>query len=111
MELKDITSKQSEESIELIKAGRRCKVKVYLLNGEYKIIHVFHINQNRVSVSHIEFKEVPNEIIKYLVEDYLDTFESNIYLFTLGDSPIIHIHHEQNKKFMSKEEKAHDYKS
>ncbi|KAB8126939.1 hypothetical protein F9U64_19165 [Gracilibacillus oryzae] len=107
MHLKEITSAYSKESIELIKAGRTCNLKIYLLNDEYKVIHVRSSKQNRVSVSHLSFKKIPEEILKYLVEDFLETYESNVYLFTLGDSPIVHIHHEILNKSFYAEENAH----
>lgn len=111
MHLTEITNKQPKEILLSIKNGRECDVRVFILNDEYKVIHVFYDNQNRVSVSHLNFEKVPSEILQYLTEDYLQTYESNIYLFTLGDGPIVHIHHEINTEIIEKEESAHDYKS
>ncbi len=108
MNLIDITAKQSKDTIELIKAGRDCTLKIYLLNDEYKIIHVYDSLQNRVSVSHLSFNEVPQLIIKYLIEDFLKTYVENVYLFTLTDSPIVHIHHQILNKYFYSEENAHD---
>lgn len=61
----NITSEYSEETIRQIKANRDCTLKIYLLNEEYKVIHVHTSQQNRVSVSHLSFNEVPQVIIKY----------------------------------------------
>lgn len=107
MKLIDITSEQSEDTIELIKAGRDCTLKIYLLNDEYKVIHVYASLRNRVSVSHLLFNEVPQVIIKYLIEDFLKTYVENVYLFTLGDSPIVHIHQQILDNYFYSEENAH----
>lgn len=109
MELKNITSKQSKEVLTLIKSGRDCTVKVYLLNDEYKIIHTYSDQHNWVSVSNLSFEKVPSEILKYLVEDFLGTYESNVYMFTNGDSPIVHIHQQILDKHFYAEENAHEH--
>ncbi|MEA0565124.1 hypothetical protein [Lysinibacillus irui] len=108
MNLVDITAKQSKDTIELIKAGRDCTLKIYLLNDEYKVIHVYDSLQNRVSVSHLLFNKVPQVIIKYLIEDFLETYVENVYLFTLADSPIVHIHQQVLDRYFYSEENAHD---
>lgn len=82
MKLIDITSEQLEDTIELIKAGRDCTLKIYLLNDEYKVIHVYASLQNRVSVSHLLFNEVPQMIIKYLIEDFLKTYRENVFIYS-----------------------------
>lgn len=107
MNLTDITSEQSKETIELIKAGRDCTLKIYLLNDEYKVIYVKDSLKNRVSVSHLLLNKVPQEIIKYLIEDFLETYVENVYLFTLSDSPIVHIHQQILDSYFYSEENAH----
>lgn len=111
MHLIEITHNQSKETLRLIKNGRDCIVEIYLLNNEYKIIHVFTNGKSRVSVSHLSFKKVPSEILQYLIEDFLETFESNVYMFTNGDSPIVHIHQQVLNENFHEEENAHDYKT